>query len=87
MAAGVPRDFVGRALGDQLATAGTGLRPEVEDPVGRLDHLEIVLDDDHGVAQVGQTVNHFQQVLDVVEVQSRGRLVEDVKGLARVRSR
>ena len=84
VAAGVPRDFVGRALGDQLATAGTGLGPEVDDPVGRLDHLEVVLDDDHRVAQVGQAVDHVQQLADVVEVQAGGRLVEDVKGLARV---
>ena len=57
---------------------------EVDDPVGRLDHVEIVLDDDHRVAEIDQPAEHVQQLADVVEVQAGGRLVEDVERVAGV---
>ena len=37
--------------------AGAGFGAEVDDPVGRLDHVQVVLDDDHRVAQVHQAVS------------------------------
>ena len=43
-----------------------------------------MFDDDDRVALVHQAVEHSQQHADVLEVQSRGRLVQDVDGLARV---
>src|SRR5437764_1182780 len=57
---------------------------QVDDPVGRLDDVEVVLDHDDGVAQVHQALQHLQQLADVVEVQAGGRLVEDVDGPAGV---
>ena len=50
--------------------------------VGGLDDVEVVLDDDHGVAGVHQAVEHAQQLADVLEVQAGGGLVEDVEGAA-----
>ena len=38
-----------------------------------------MLDDDHGVARVAQAVQHGEQQIDVLEMQARGRLVEDVE--------
>ena len=58
--------------------------PRSIDPVGGLDDVEVVLDHDHGVAVVAQAVQHAQQQVDVVEVQPRGRLVEDVERAAGV---
>ena len=46
------RDLFGRALGDDRATAGTTLGTHVDQPVGRLDHIEVVFDDDDAVAFV-----------------------------------
>ena len=43
--------------GDDLPTSITAVRPQIDDPVGALDHLEVVLDDGHGVALVDQTIN------------------------------
>ena len=62
-----------------LAAAVAAFRPQVDDPVGGLDHLQIVLDHHHGVAGVDQLVQHFEQLGDVVEMQARRRLVEDVE--------
>ena len=56
-----------------------GLGADVDEPVGGLDDLQVVLDDDHRVAQVGQAVDDVQELADVVEVQAGGRLVEDVE--------
>ena len=52
------RDVLGRALGDDAAAAGAALGAEVDDPVGGLDDVEVVLDHDHGVAVVAQPVQH-----------------------------
>ena len=71
-----------RARGDDLAAAVAALGPEVDDPVGRLDDLEIVLDDDDRVALVDQLVQHLEQLRHVVEVEAGGRLVEDVERAA-----
>ena len=74
-------DLFGRAGGDDVAAGFAAFGPEVDDPVGRLDHVEVVLDHEHRVAQVDQPAEHGQQLLDVVEVQAGGRLVEDVEVL------
>src|SRR5206468_9747582 len=47
-----------------------------------LDDVEVVLDDNHGVAVLDQPVQHLEQLLDVREVQPRRRLVEDIEGAA-----
>ena len=47
---------------------------EVDDPVGALYDIEVVLDDEHGVARGDQAIEHQQQALDVVKVQARSRL-------------
>ena len=75
-------DLLGRPLGDDAAAALAPLGPEIEDPVGGLDDVEIVLDDHHRVALVDQGVQHLEQLADIVEVEPGGRLVEDVEGLA-----
>ena len=73
---------LGRAGGDDLAAAVAAFGAEVDDPVGGLDDVEIVLDDDDRVALVDQLVQHLEQLGDVVEVEAGGRLVEDVERAA-----
>jgi len=52
------------------------LRTQVDHPVGGLDDLEVVLDHHDGVALVAQAVQDVQQLLDVVEMQPGGGLVQ-----------
>ena len=78
------RDIFRRAFGDDRAARAAGFRAQVDDPVGRLDDVEIVLDHDDRVAQIDQAIEDIEQFADVVEVQAGGRLVEDVDGLAGV---
>ena len=75
----VARDLLGRALGDDPAAPVAALRTEVDDPVGGLDDVEVVLDDEDRVAAVDQPVEDLEQLLDVGEVEPGRRLVEDVE--------
>ena len=64
-----------RRSGDHdLAAADTTFRAKVDDPVGGLDDVEVVLDDDDGVAVIAQPVQYRQQLCDVMEVQAGGGL-------------
>src|SRR5215212_1186887 len=72
------RDVLRRTLRDDDSASRTALGPEVDDPVGRLDDVEIVFDDDDRIALVDEPVEHVEQLADVLEMQAGGRLVEDV---------
>ena len=52
-------DF-GCALRDDLPAANPRFGADVDDPICRLDDFEIVLDDDDGVAEVGEAVEHVE---------------------------
>ena len=76
------RDFFRRAASGDPTAAFAPFGPEIDDPIGAFDHVEIVLDHQHRVAAIDQPVEHAQQLPDVVEVQAGSRLVEDVKRFA-----
>src|ERR1700748_3111114 len=75
-------DLLGRAFGYHLAAGGAAFGADVDDPVGGFDDVEIVLDDDHGVAAVDEFVQHFEELVDVGEVQPSGGFVEDIERAA-----
>jgi hypothetical protein len=41
------------------------IRPEIDDPIGVLDHIEIVLDHKHGIARYDKTIQRMKQPLRV----------------------
>src|SRR6185437_8086012 len=45
-------------------------------------HVEVVLDDDDGVAEVGEAVEDFEEAAHVVEVEAGGGLVKQIKSAA-----
>ena len=47
-----------------------------------LDYVGVVLDDQDGVAQVGEAVQDLEQFFNVVEVQAGGGFVENVERAA-----
>ena len=69
---------------DILATAAATLGPEVDQPVGGFDHVQIVLDHHHGVPQIDESLQHFQQLRQIVKVQAGRWLVEQVECASRV---
>src|ERR1700728_3885322 len=78
----VAGDGFGRAGGDNLSPGRTAFGPEVDDPVSRLDDVEVMLDDHQRAAAVDQLAEGHQQFADVVEVETGGGLVEDVEDAA-----
>src|SRR6266567_8293885 len=76
---GVASDVLGSPLRDDAPARVAGARSQLDHPVGPLDDVEMVLDDEHGVTGVDEPVEHAAQGSDVVEVQTRRRLVEDVE--------
>jgi len=65
-----------------LATSLTRARADFDLPVGGGDDALVVLDDDHGVAGVDETLQLRHQLVDVGGMKARGRLVEDVERTA-----
>ena len=80
------RQILGRALRDDAPAAGAPFGPEIDYPVGFGDHVEVVLDDDHGIAAVDQPMQHPNQFVDVGHVQADGGLIEHVERLRRALS-
>ena len=62
-----------------LAAVLARARADVDDPVGDLDGVLVVLDDDQRVAHVAQPDQGLDQPVVVALVQADGRLVEDVQ--------
>ncbi len=81
-AGGVLGDLFRRADGDDLAPAVAALGAEVQQVVGDLDDIQVVLDHNDGVAVLDQLLQHLQQLARILEVQAGRRLVEDVERLA-----
>src|SRR5438552_6362320 len=75
-----PSDGLGCALGDHLAAGLPALGTEVDDVVRGLHHVQVVLDDDDGVARIDEAVEHVEQALHVREMEAGRGLVEDVEG-------
>ena len=75
-------DVFWRALGHDASTTVSAFGAEVDDPVRCLNDVEVVFDDDNGIAVVAQAVQHAQQQIDVVKMQACGGFVEYVERTA-----
>ena len=72
-----PQSLHGTLEGD-LPAGHAGARAEIDHMVGDLDHLRLVLDDQHGVGLVAQAQQQAVHPLHVVGMQPGSRLVEHV---------
>src|SRR5260370_4124379 len=77
--AGGHGDFLGSSLRHRLSATVAAFGTQIDDVVGGLDHFEIVLDHDYRVARVGEAAEHSEQFLDVIEMQSGRRLIQNVE--------
>ena len=62
MAGNCAGDHFRWACGENLTAAAAAFRPEIDDPVGGSDHIEVVFDDDYRVAVIGEPVQHRDEV-------------------------
>ena len=71
---------------DQAAAVPPRARPQIDDIVRAPDRLFIVLDHQHGVAEIAQIFERSQQPPVVAVVQSDRRLVQHIQHAAQLRS-
>lgn len=78
MRAAVADNFFRGALIYDSPSGGASFRPQIDDPIRFGDDVEVVFYDDDGVSLVYEPLQHGQQAMDVGDVQSDGRLFEQV---------
>ena len=83
---GVVHDLLRGAVGDQLAAVTSGAGAEVDHVVGAANGFLIVLDHQHGIAEVAQLFERLQQAIVVAMMQADGGLVEHVQHAAQLRA-
>jgi len=76
--------FFRRAGSDYEAATCARLGTEVDYPVGRFDDVEIVLDNDHRIAMIDESIEHFKEFCEVVEVEAGRGFIEQIERLAGV---
>ncbi len=78
-AGGAGEELFERALATISPPWTPGAGAHVDDMVGVADRVLVMLDDDHGVAEVAQALQRFEQAVVVVLVEADRRFVEDVE--------
>ncbi|MNQ41688.1 hypothetical protein D3C85_553730 [compost metagenome] len=73
---GIVHEVLRRAHADHQTAGVAAFRAQVDQPVRRADHVQIVFDDQQRVARGQQLAERPHQPRDVVEVQAGGGLVE-----------
>src|SRR5699024_6444441 len=68
-----------RSRVDDVAAVLPRTGADVDDPVGRLDRVLVVLDDDERIAEIAQPGQRLDESPVVPLVQADARLVEDVE--------
>src|SRR5262249_27931454 len=58
----VTRNHFGRTLCHNAATRFASFRPEINDPIGLLDDIQMVLDDEYGVAKRNQALQYVRSL-------------------------
>src|SRR5438094_9963152 len=72
------RDFFGRAAGDDASTVSAALWPQIDDEVGTLNHVEVVLNYDYCVADAHEALEHVEQLMHIGEVKPGRGLIENI---------
>ena len=77
--------YLGRCTrSDYLATTLATLGADIDNVVGNLNHIEIMLDNDSRITPLDQLVDHLQQLTDILKVESRRRLIKNVERATRI---
>ena len=74
-------DFVSWSCKKESPTLVTTLRPDVDDGVRVGDDVEVMLDDEDTVAFFDQLVEDIEKFLNIGEMESCRRFIQDIEGL------
>ena len=75
-------EVFGGAFRHDLTTMQATFWPHINHPVSGFDHMKIVLDNNHAIATIDELTENIQETLDVVGMEARSRLIEDIESLA-----
>ena len=70
---------LGASLNHDPAAGIARVGAHLDDPVGSLDDIEVVLDHEDGMTRVDQTIEDHNQLADVINVKTGGRLIEKIE--------
>lgn len=77
-------ETVHRAAVEKMSASISSSGPELHDPVRQADHIEVVFDDDDGVALIAKTEEKIHEVLDVLPVKTGGRFIQKIQCATRL---
>jgi hypothetical protein len=86
MAAAAPGDLGRSALRHNAATGVAAFGAQVDDPISGLDDIEVMFDNEQGMAGLNEALEGLEQHVHVMEVQTGGGFVKDEQGVV-VRAR
>ncbi len=72
---------ISSSCGHYFAACRAAFRAEVDKVVGGFDYRQVVFYDQYRIAEIDETVQYFEELMDVGEVEAGGGLVQDVQGL------
>ena len=72
-------DVLRRSCRNNKSAATTAFRAQIDQPVGTLDHIDVVFYDQNGVSCVYQRLKGRQKLPEVIEVQPGRGFVKDVQ--------
>lgn len=74
-------EFLSRSGKDKVSSFIATLRPDVDDSISIGDDVKIMFDDDDTISLLDKRIEDIEELLDIREVESCCRFIEDVEGL------
>ena len=75
----IGHDLARRPLRDHLAAMDAGTRPDIDDVIRRMDRVFVMLDDDHGIADISEMNQRLEKPRIVALMQPDRGLVENIE--------
>ena len=72
----------GCANGDDISAAISAFRAEVDYPVCGFYHVQIMLDNDHGITALDEFIEYGEELIDVFKMETRCRLIQNIERAA-----
>lgn len=76
--------LVRRTRYQNLTTFFSALRTNINQIIRHLDDIEVMFDDQDRISSLNQFIQHVKKQTDILEMQSRSRLIQDVERMSRV---
>ena len=71
---------------NNFTAVDTRIRAQIDNPVGALDHIQVVFDNHDAIAEATQAIQAVHKLADIFKVQARRRFVKQVKRLTCTRA-